>query len=332
MTPERLFFAVIVCFLPNLALGQTWAEKLGYPSGKRVLILHANYMGSAYEFNRPGQELLEQGSIQSASLMVPCPWFEEFAAWARQHPDHDIGICLTLNSPGKLYRWRPLGTTSSSSLTDPDGYLWGSELQLALGVDADQVAEEIDRQIQKAKRAGVRPSHLIPFMGSLLTRPDLAKLYLDVAQRNWIPAVMVELTPKNIEMFRQDGFPITAEMIDLIAQYPLPKLDELHFVPEAESYEETRDHFYQLVRGLPPGLTQIISGPAEQTPAIQRITPNWQHRVWENQLLSDDQVHQFLQDEGIVLTNWKEIMLRFETGAAIQSGKKSKQRAAVSKQ
>jgi len=138
---------------------------------------------------------------------------------------------------------------------------------------------------------------------------------LEVAERNWIPAVMVELTPENIESLRNDGFPLTEEVIHLIARYPLPKLDELHFVPEAESYEEKRDKFYELVRGLSPGLTQIVTGPADNTASLQRITPRWQLRVWEQQLLSDEKVHQFLEDEGIVLTNWIEIMSRFESGA-----------------
>jgi hypothetical protein len=101
-----------------------------------------------------------------------------------------------------------------------------------------------------------------------------------------------------------------------VARYPLPKLDDLHFVPESDSYEATRDAFYDLIRQLSPGLTQIVSGPADETAAFQRISTRWQQRVWEKKLLADPNVHQFLADEGIVLTNWKEIMLRFESGAA----------------
>jgi hypothetical protein len=312
----RFLIATICLSLPMQTWAATWAEKLGYPPDARVVILHANYMGSAYEFNRPGQELLEKGRVQSASLMVTCPWFEEFAAWCRQNPQYDVGVCLTLNSPGTNYRWRPLGGAESSSLIDADGYLWRTELQFAVRADIEQVAQEVDRQIEKARRAGVRPSHLIPFMGSLLTRPDLMKLYLQVAEENWIPAVMVEMTPENIDAAGEEGFALTDEMIQLAARYPLPKLDALHFVPEAESYEQKREKFYELIRDLPPGLTQIIAGPADRTAAIEHISPSWQLRVWENQLLSDDQVHQFLEQEGVVLTNWKEIMHRFETGAA----------------
>ena len=202
----RFAIALVALLSPSWANAETWAERLGFPAEKRVLILHANYMGSAYEFNRPGQLLLQQGRIQSASVMVPCPWFEEFAAWSRKHPGYDVGVCLTLNSPGAHYRWRPLSGPDAPSLTDADGYFWRTELQLALRAEAADVAKEFDLQISQARKAGLRPSHLIPFMGSVLTRPDLLRLYLDAAERNWIPAVMVELNETNIEAFREDGF------------------------------------------------------------------------------------------------------------------------------
>jgi hypothetical protein len=320
----RRVFLLMLAFLftgRGLTLGaETWAEKLGYPADQRVLILYANYLGSAYEFNRPGQEFLQEGIVQAAGMMVPCPWFDEMAAWCRKHPGHDIGICLTLNSPSAMYRWRPLGPAEqTSSLVDADGYLWRSELQVALQVDLEQAEREIQRQIEKARSAGVRPTHLTPFMGSLLARPDLLELYLRTAQRYWIPAVMVDLTPTNIELLRREGFPLTQEMIRLIRDYPLPKLDALHFIPPAATYEEKRDRFYELVRSLPPGLTQIIAAPADQTAAIKLMTTKWQDRVWERQLLADPEVREFLEKEGLMLTNWKEIMQRFETGQQPES-------------
>ena len=61
---------------------QTWAEKLGYPKGSRVVILHADDIGMCYEANQAAEKYLSENSIQSAAVMVPCPWFNEFATWA----------------------------------------------------------------------------------------------------------------------------------------------------------------------------------------------------------------------------------------------------------
>jgi hypothetical protein len=45
---------------------------------------------------------------------------------------------------------------------------------------------------------------------------------------------------------------------------------------------------------------------------LKTITGTWQQRVWESELFADPAVHQFFKDEGIIITNWKDIMNRFE--------------------
>ena len=96
----------ISCFLPEE--GKTWAERLGYPPGRRVLIVHADDVGMCYEANEATQQYLESGRIQSASVMVPCPWFPAFAKWYAEHPEHDVGLHLTLTSEWRIYRWGPV--------------------------------------------------------------------------------------------------------------------------------------------------------------------------------------------------------------------------------
>ena len=69
------------------------------------------------------------------------------------------------------------------------------------------------------------------------------------------------------------------------------------------------------MKNLQPGLTQIVAGPATESPAIKLISDDWQNRVWDHQLLTDPKVRQFLEDEGVLLSNWKQIMERFEKGS-----------------
>jgi predicted glycoside hydrolase/deacetylase ChbG (UPF0249 family) len=270
-------------------------------------------MGAAYEFNRPGQQLLSEGSIQSASVLVPCQWFDEFANWCRANPGHDVGVSLTFNSANGLYRWCPTSSRSEvPSLLDPDGFFWPSVLQFAFHADSKEVEREVRMQILRARSAGFRPSHLMTHMGSLLTRPDLMEIYLKAAEKYWLPAVMVELTPANIEQLREEGFELTQEMVELVARYRLPKLDDVRFVPDTESYEAKCEAFFELIRNLEPCLVQIHLHPADKTQALELLSPRWKNRVWEAQLLSDPAVKEFLEDEEVVLTDWIEIMQRFQ--------------------
>jgi hypothetical protein len=78
--------AVVLSCWRNAQAAETWAERLGYPSGAKVVMLHADDIGMCYEANAAGKSYLEAGQIQSASAMVPCPWFNEIAAWYRAHP------------------------------------------------------------------------------------------------------------------------------------------------------------------------------------------------------------------------------------------------------
>jgi len=43
------------------------------------LIIHADDAGLAWSENKATQKGLLEGSINSTSLMVPCPWFYEMA-------------------------------------------------------------------------------------------------------------------------------------------------------------------------------------------------------------------------------------------------------------
>ena len=126
----------ILVAVSQTANGQeTWAERLGYPAGKRVVILYADTMGASYEFNRPGQELLANGHLNSASVMAPCPWFEEFAAWCRENPQHDIGVCLTLNSPGTALSLASADRTEQQDIHAGRSQRLYVEHGIAIGVD-----------------------------------------------------------------------------------------------------------------------------------------------------------------------------------------------------
>lgn len=73
-------------------------QKLGYPAGSRLLLIHGDDFGVAHSVNLATEEALEKGWITSASMMVPCSWFPEAAKFAREHPDLDLGLHLTLTT------------------------------------------------------------------------------------------------------------------------------------------------------------------------------------------------------------------------------------------
>jgi hypothetical protein len=291
----------------------TWAERLGFPAGAKVIVLHAQEMGMCHETSAAATRLLENGSIRSAAAMAPAPWFADAARWSVEHPAADIGLELTINSEWEHYRWRPVaGDNLVATLLDPDRFLWQSVTQTMVNAQADDVEHELVAQIAHARAMGMRPTHLTTHLGALVMRPDFIEVYLRVARQQWIPAMVVELTPEHEERFRREGFPLPDDIITLLRNYPLPKVDDLRRVPPADSYEAKKQEFLKMLRELPPGLTQIALFPAVESEALKRIVPDWQQRVWDGQLMADEAVRAALRGPGVVITDWREIMQRFE--------------------
>jgi chitin disaccharide deacetylase len=292
----------------------TWAEKLGYPKAKKVLLLHMDDIGMCPEANAAAERYINNDQIMSAAVMMPCPDAVTFIEWAKNHPVADIGLHLTLTSEWKTYRWSSITDPSKvPGLLDPDGKLWHEVPDVVTHASADEVEAEIRAQIEKCINLGYRPTHIDTHMGTLYGSPGYTKVFFKVAQEYNIPANAIDLSdPEIAKKFKRQGYPIDDQLIGYADNYLLPKLDDFTSVPTGNTYEEKRANFMALVKSLKPGLTEIIFHPSTETDNLKSITRSWQQRVWESDLFADPVIHQFFKQEGIIITNWKEIMKRFE--------------------
>ena len=128
MTPPPLILRLVLLggllsTFPVRVFAQTLVERLGYPPGTKLIVVHADDLGETHSVNAAAIKALQGGTINSASLMVPCPWFPEMADYAKSHPDADFGLHLTLTSERVYYRWGPVAPADKvPSLVDQNGY------------------------------------------------------------------------------------------------------------------------------------------------------------------------------------------------------------------
>jgi chitin disaccharide deacetylase len=298
--------------LENYIAPITWAEKLGFPKGKKVIMLHADDIGMCKEANIAAIDYLKNDKIQSAAVMMPCEYAADMIEWAKKNPQEDIGLHLTLTSEWKTYRWGPVASPQEvSGLLDPDKKLWHDVPEVVTHASAAEVEKEIRAQIDKSIALGYRPDHIDTHMGTLYGHPSYMEVFFRVAQEYGIPANVIDVSdPEVLAGFRKLGYPITDEAVKLFEAYTLPKLDYFSSAPEGSTYEEKIKNFKTLIQSLKPGLTEIIFHPSVETANLKTITNSWQQRVWEAKMFSDPDLIKFFKDEGIVFTNWNEIMKR----------------------
>jgi chitin disaccharide deacetylase len=180
---------VLVHLCAGLAAAQTAAEvkplaaRLGHPADAKLLIVHADDLAAAHSVNAATFKAMETGLVNSASLMVPCPWLPEVADYARRHPEADLGLHLTLTSEWKTYRWGAvLSLDRAPTLYAPDGYLYPTEDVASSHIDVREAEAEIRAQIARARAFGISPTHLDSHMRTLYTTRPLFEMLLRVGR------------------------------------------------------------------------------------------------------------------------------------------------------
>lgn len=291
----------------------TNAEKLGFPAGSKVILLHCDDAGMCDEANIAVRNYFETGDLRSTAVMVPCPFAMDLVEWAKTQDSPDVGVHITLTSEWKNYRWGPASDPAKvPGLIDPEGKMWHDVPDVVTHASPEEVETEVRAQIDKVIAAGFTPSHIDTHMGTMYASLEYLKVFLKIAEEYKIPANAIDLSdPAISENFRKGGYPITTDVVEILNNYTLPKLDNFSSVPDGDSYENKRANFFELLKSLGPGLTEIIFHPSVETENLKSITGSWQQRVWEAQLFSDPVVKEFFEANGIIITTWREVMKRY---------------------
>lgn len=302
----RWFTSMLLALSPVVTAAQggpgNLAERLGYPADAKLLIVHGDDVGVAHSVNLATIAAMEKGMVSSGSVMVPCPWFTEIAAYAREHPMADLGLHLTLTSEWKIYRWDGvLGARQTPSLYDGDGFLHADTPSVARNADLSEAELEIRAQVDRAMAFGLHPTHLDTHMGSLFSRPDLLNLYLKVGRDYGIPVLL----PRDA---------LQAQAPELLARLPAETvlIDHLLIATPQVSADHWDDFYAKAIENLKPGVTEIIIHLGYDDPELQSVTAGeadygsaWRQRDYD--FFTSDRCAKLLAENGVRLVTWREI-------------------------
>ena len=292
--------SILMSVLVRPALSEpTYAERLGWKADDRVAIFHVDDAGMSHASNRGAIEALEKGLATSVSMMMPCSWVPEFAAYLKDHPEVDAGLHLTHTCEWDFYRWGPVaGKRAVPGLTDTQGCLWDSVQEVIEHASADEVEAEIRAQLDRAVTMGISPTHLDSHMGTLFERPEFYERLMKVGIEKQIPILAVA------------GY--NEDMARLVWDGGLPVLDHVN----TDSYDwkttEKSPHYIETIRDLKPGITEIIMHCTKPDDVIPVITGNREHLYGDLNAMLDPEVKKVAEEEGIILTTWRELKERRE--------------------
>ncbi|WP_439555823.1 polysaccharide deacetylase family protein [Dyadobacter sp.] len=306
--------------------GQTFAEKLGYPKGKKVLIIHVDDVGMSYESNQGAIRAIREGVANSLSVMMPCGWVPGFVKYWKENKDLDAGLHLTLTSEWKDYRWGPLaGKQQVKGLTDPEGALWPSVAEVVKNASPDEVEQEIRAQLDRAKSMGFEPTHLDSHMGTLFATPQFIERYIKVGMQEKIPVMFPgghNTAVRAEEKLVAEQFEMTQKIGQQLWNAGLPVLDDLENSsygwkgPENGDKSEKAMQQYKTAKyieafgKLKPGLTMVIMHCTIHTEVFPKISDSWPTREGDFLAMIDPELKKYIEKEGIVLTTWREAMQR----------------------
>jgi len=276
-------------------------------AGDRYLIVHADDAGMSHSVNMATIKGLESGIVTSASIMVPCPWFKEFAIYAKEHPQFDYGIHLTLNSEWNVYRWGPVAPREQvPSLIDSEGYLWDNVDQVREHAVAREVEIELRAQIDRALAFGVPLSHLDTHMGAVMSRPDLVEIYVKLGREYNLPVLFLS----HMDEAMKQAYPAMADRFAesslRLREQKLPLLDGLLQFYGGDIPAEREAVYLNAMDNLPEGVTQLIIHCGFDNDELRGITSSSARRGQDTEIFTRPATGEHLRALGVKLISWKQ--------------------------
>jgi predicted glycoside hydrolase/deacetylase ChbG (UPF0249 family) len=288
---------LVVSTLP--AQTKTIAERLGHPADSKLLIIHADDLAVAHSVDVATFDALDRGAVSSASVMVPTPWITEVVAYAKAHPNADIGLHLTLTSEWDTYRWGSVEAPDKvPSLLDSAGTFPKDEKVVAATAKPLEVEREIRAQIERALALGIRPTHLDSHMGSLFTTPELMATYVKVAREYRLPFLALRGDPRSPPQASLSDKDVVLDAV-IIAGPEVPR-------------NQWKEFYLKAIADLKPGLTEMIVHLGRDDSELQAVTVNhepygsaWRQRDYE--VMTSPEFRKALHDNHVILVTWKEL-------------------------
>lgn len=261
----------------------------------KFLSVNADDFGLTDGTNKAVIDCFKKGIVRSASIMANGRAFENAAALSKEYPALTIGLHLTLVAERPL-----LPPSRIPTLVNGQGELHFDHIEFfrryAQGlIDLDEVRSEINAQMDKALKFGVKITHLDSHQ-HLHLHPEIMNIGMDVARKYGI---------EYIRMFSDSDLSKNDAAVSL-------RRKGIHF---AEDFYElglvgqnTEERLSGIIDRLGEGISEVMCHPAYPDDLYREVyAPRFSKTGWvhlheeEIKALTSARIKEKIKDLGIIL-------------------------------
>jgi predicted glycoside hydrolase/deacetylase ChbG (UPF0249 family) len=270
-------------------------ERLGYPSNTKLLIIHADDLGLTETENAATIEALENGTVNSGSIMVPCRGYNEIIKYASDNPGKDLGIHLTLTSEWESYKWGPLSPEQEvKSLTGSDGFFLPDKKGMINRSSPEDIEKELRAQINRLLHDGIDITHFDSHM-FVAFAPKVLKIYARLGKEYKVPVLLTNDIP-----------------VRYLLSPCIIAVDKLLYARIADFKDGFTGFYSDTLNSLKPGLNCILVHVAWDNKEMKEMTGNnlsfgsaWRQADFD--FFTGGESRRLLKENNIQLITWREI-------------------------
>jgi hopanoid biosynthesis associated protein HpnK len=276
----------------------------------KQLVVNADDLGLTPGVNRGVVRAFQEGIVTSASLLVTGSAFDDAVALARQNPELDLGLHLTLVEERAV-----LGRDVLPSLVDETGRFPRTSAEFIrraiLGrIRWDEVEREVAAQIAVFQKTGLRLSHLnshqhlhmFPPVYEIVRRltRGMQNVWIRNAAGDWRKSPGV----RTLRWAQRLGLNVTCLAARGLHDRSQPQMPDGICGFEVSGCL-TRSALEQILRTIPHGFYELICHPGEDDADTRTQYSHWGYR-WAEELdaLTAPETRVLLREHGIDLTSF----------------------------
>jgi hopanoid biosynthesis associated protein HpnK len=285
----------------------------------KKVIVHADDFGLATAVNKGIVKAFENGILTSTSLMPGGEAFEDAVSLAKEHPDLDIGIHLTLTGE------RPVAPPQEiPSLVTTDGrfrekYPTFLRDYLFKRIRMVDVRRELTAQVEKVMKTGLTISHVDGHQ-HLHILPGILEIVVQLADENNIPGIRLPIEAvrwKQLLAASGWGRLILQTGTNLVCRFSADRVDLSHRQRANSFYgffyggRMMKENLIRTLNDLRGDVIEIMCHPGLEDQSLRTKYPHWNYH-WEDEFraLTDQAVKDLVAKKMIKLISYRDLHLQ----------------------